>query len=227
MKVLICMFAVLAVSAVLMSGCTAPSPEVVQRTTAVSTAAPLQTASPIPTVVPLNTTESTATASVTSPIYETKVFRPAFTVELPPGWYVAERDPKAAQIFLPCKTCIHEGEENGEITLDMALSDSSASEAMARLQMAKNIDASPSEPVELGSLSGFKFTAARTGNGEVAFQNSGYGSEAAGLPIEVYVVTAAGQTITIFIDPHESSGSAAGTFKETALAIVKTIHFTD
>jgi hypothetical protein len=133
----------------------------------------------------------------------------------------------AAQIFLPCKTCVHEGEENGEITLDMALSDSSPSDAIARLQMAKNIDASPAEPVELGTLSGFKFTAARTGNGEVMFQDSGYHTEATGMPIEVYVVTAAGQTITIFIDPHESSGSAAGTFKETALAIAKTIHFTD
>jgi hypothetical protein len=175
----------------------------------------------------LNTTESTATVSVTSPIYETKVFRPVFTVELPPGWFVAERDPGAAQIFLPCKTCVHEGEENGEITLDMALSDSSASEAIARLQMAKNIDAGPSEPVELGSLSGFKFTAARTGNGEVMFQDSGYHTEPACLPLEVYVVTAAGQTITIFVDPHESCGSAARAFTETALAIVKTIHFTD
>jgi hypothetical protein len=108
----------------------------------------------------------------------------------------------------------------------MSLSDSSPSEALARLQMAKNIHAGPSEPVELGILSGFKFTATRSGNGEVMFQDSGYHTEAAGLPLEVYVVTAGRQTITIFIDPHESSGSAAQEFAEIALAIVKTIRFT-
>ena len=156
MKALVCIFTILVISSLLVSGCgTTPS----------STSAPLATATYVPTVVQSNATESTATASATSPIYETKVFRPVFTVELPPGWFVAERDLGAAQIFLPCKTCVHEGEENGEITLDMALSDSSPSEAIARLQMAKNIDAGPSEPVELGMLSGFKFTATRTGNG--------------------------------------------------------------
>jgi len=218
MKIFTRIFTILVIFALLVSGCgTTPS----------STSAPVATASSVPKFVQSNVTESAATASVTSPIYETKVFRPVFTVELPPGWFVAERDPGAAQIFLSCKTCVHEGEENGEITLDMALKDSSPSEAMARLQMAKNIDAGPSEPVELGILSGFKFTATRSGNGEVMFQDSGYHTEAAGLPLEVYVVTAAGQTITILIDPHESSGSAARAFTETALAIAKTIHFTD
>jgi hypothetical protein len=208
------------------SGCGAApavNPTVVQ--TPFSADMPLETATSVPTVAPSNATGSTATASVTSPVYETKEFRPAFAVELPPGWYVAERDPAAAQIYLPCDTCVHEGEENGEITLDMALSDSSPSEAIARLQMAKNIDAGPSEPVELGTLTGFKFTAARTGNGEVTFQDSGYRSDAAGLPLEIYVVSAAGKTVTIFIDPHESSGSAAHEFAEIALTIVKNIHF--
>ena len=125
----------------------------------------------------------------------------------------------------PSVTCVHEGEENGEITLDMALSDSSPSDAIARLQTARNIDAGPSEPFELGILSGSKFTATRTGNGEVMFQDSGYRTEAVGLPLEIYVVTATGQTVTIFIDPHESSGTAAQDFAEIALAIVKTIHF--
>jgi hypothetical protein len=174
----------------------------------------------------LKATEPIATTTVTSPLYETKVFRPVFTVELPPGWFVAERDLGAAQIFLPCKTCIHEGEENGEITLDMALADSPPTEAIARLQMAKNIDPGPTEPAELGTFSGFKFTATRTGNGEVMFQDSGYHSDATGLPLEVYVFTAAGKTVTIFIDPHESSGDAALAFMEIALATMKTIRFT-
>lgn len=169
------------------------------------------------------------TESVTSPSYETKVFRPAFTVELPPGWIVAERDPRAAQIYQSCNTCAHEGEENGEITLDMALANSSPSEAVARLQMAKNIDPGPSEPAELGDLSGFKFIATRTGTGGVTamFQDSGYRTEAAGSPVQVYVVTVSGQTVTIIIDPHESTGSAADTFAKTALDIAKTIRFTN
>jgi hypothetical protein len=183
------------------------------------------TSTSVPTVVQSSSVESTAKASVTSALYETRDFRPGFTVELPAGWFVAERDPAAAQIYLPCNTCVHEGEENGEITLDMALSDSSPSEAIARLQKAKNIDAGPSEPVELGILPALKFTADRTGSGEVEFQDSGYRSEAAGLPLEIYVVSAAGKTVTIFIDPHESSGSAAQDFAEIALAIIQAIHF--
>jgi hypothetical protein len=219
MKALVCIFTILVISSLLVSGC---------GTTPFSTSARLATATSVPTtVVQLNATESTATASVTSLIYETKVFRPGFTVQLPSGWIVAERDSGAAQIYQPCNTCVHEGEENGEITLDMALADTSPSEAIARLQMAKNIDPGPSELAELGTLSGFKLTATRSGNGEVMFQDSGYHTEAAGLPLEVYVVTAAGQTITILIDPHESSGSAARAFAETALVIAKTIHFTD
>jgi hypothetical protein len=180
------------------------------------------------TPTPSVSTPSVPTSTPQGPsasAYETKVFRPAFSVELPPGWYVAERDPGAAQIFVACKTCAHEGEENGEITLDMALAKSSPSDAIARLQMGKNVTAGPSEPVNLGSLSGFKFTATRTGNGEVVFQDSGYHTEAGQLPLDVYVVTAGAQTVTIFIDPHESSGSAAQAFAETALAILKTIRF--
>ena len=123
---------ILVISCLLVSGCgTAP----------LSTSTPPAISTSVPTVARSSTAESTATAPVTSPIYETKVFHPSFTVELPPGWFVAERDPAAAQIYLPCNTCIHEGEENGEVTLDMALTGSSPSEAIARLQMAKNIDA--------------------------------------------------------------------------------------
>ncbi|HEY6071864.1 MAG TPA: hypothetical protein VIV15_00360, partial [Anaerolineales bacterium] len=132
----------------------------------------------------------------------------------------------AAQIYLPCTTCIHEGEENGEITLGMDLSALPPSEAIARLQTGQNIKASPSEPFELGILQGLKFTAERMGNGAVMFQG-GYHSEATGLPLEIYVVSSAGKTVTILIDPHESSGSAAEDFAKTALAIVETIHFSD
>ncbi|HEY6073791.1 MAG TPA: hypothetical protein VIV15_10445, partial [Anaerolineales bacterium] len=166
-------------------------------TTPFSTSAPPATATTVSTVAALNATEPTATASVPSPLYETKVFRPVFTVELPAGWFVAERDATGAQIYLPCNTCIHEGEENGEITLDMALSALQPSEAIARLQTGQNIKAGPSEPFELGILQGLKFTAERMGNGAVMFQDSGYHSEATGLPLEIYVVSSAGKTVTI------------------------------
>jgi len=157
--------------------------------------------------------------------YHAKVFKPAFTVRLPAGWTVAERDAAGAQIWRKCRKCAHEGEENGEITLDMALGGMSPSDAIARLQKAHNIDAGPSRMAQLGTLSGFEFTATRTGKGDVLFEDGGYGSEAVGAPLDVYAFTAARRTVTIFIDPHTSHGGAALAFTKSALAIAKTIRF--
>jgi hypothetical protein len=161
----------------------------------------------------------------TAVVYQTKIFSPSFSVELPPGWIVAERDRAAAQLYRPCDTCVHDGEENGEITLGMELSEMSPDEAIARLREARNVDAGPAEAAQLGSLSGFRFTATRTGKGEVRFQDSGYRSEAEGEPFEVFAVTGAGQTVMIFVDPHTSRGSDFTEFTDAALEIAKTIRF--
>src|SRR4029079_6372879 len=64
---------------------------------------------------------SGTSASAAGQPYRSRIFDPAFSAVLPVGWTVAERDPSGVQFFKPCRTCLEGGEENGEVTLDMAL----------------------------------------------------------------------------------------------------------
>ena len=86
----------------------------------------------------------TRTVVSTSPssngTYQTKIFRPGFSVDVPAGWIVLERDTTAAQIYVECDTCAHGGEENGEITLDSTLAALSPEDTIARLRGALNVD---------------------------------------------------------------------------------------
>jgi hypothetical protein len=206
------------VAMVLLAGCTAapavtPSPS--------SAAAPSQSVA-LPSA-------STPAASVAGPpsgspsTYKSTQFEAAFTVDLPAGWIVAERGADVAQIYQECSTCAHGGEENGEISIDMTYADKPLDEAVADLLKAANIKASGVEKIQLGTVSGAKFTATRTGQGEPSFTTTGYHSEAAGLPIDVYVVTIAGKTATVFVDPHEASGSAGDRFMDTARQILESL----
>jgi hypothetical protein len=140
---------------------------------------------------------------------------------LPAGWTVAERGADVAQIYKECSTCAHGGEENGEITFDMTLADKSVDEAVADLIEADNIQADAAGPVKVGTLSGKRFTATRTG--PVQFRPSGYGSDPVGLPIDVYVLTVAGKTATVFVDPHEATGEAGEGFMGVALQILESV----
>jgi hypothetical protein len=149
------------------------------------------------------------------------VFQPALTVDLPAGWTAAERAPEVAQIYEECKTCEHAGEENGEITFDMTLADMSLDEAVADLLKADGIKASAVEPVHVGTLSGQKFTATRAGPPN--FRSSGYHSEPAGLPVDVYVLTVAGKSATVFVDPHEARGKAGQDFMSVATQILESV----
>lgn len=169
--------------------------------------------SPMPSVA--------ATPSGTPTEYTTTVFQPAFTVELPAGWTVAERAPEVAQIYQECQTCAHSGEENGEITFDMTSADMSLDEAVADLLKADNIEASAVASAQVGTLSGKTFTATRTGPPN--FRSSGYHSDPAGLPIDVYVLTVAGKTATVFVDPHEASGTAGQDFMAVAAQILESV----
>ena len=158
--------------------------------------------------------------------YESWLFKPTFTVRLPAGWTVAERDSDGAQLWHECKTCPQDGELKGELTLDMALGAMSPSKAIARLRKAANVQAGSPRRAMLGTVSGFEFTANRTGTGDVVFQDSGYHTDAGGAPLEIFAVRAAGRTVTIFIDPGTSRGSAARAFTASALALAKAIRFT-
>jgi hypothetical protein len=114
------------------------------------------------------------------------VFSPAFTVRLPPGWTVAERDAGAAQLYQQCDTCEHGGEENGEVTLDMGEQSKPVPVALARLRQVKNAVPEPATRVRLGALAGWEFTATRTGKGDVLFEDSGYDTDPTGAPLQVY-----------------------------------------
>ena len=157
--------------------------------------------------------------------YTSTVFSPAFTVQLPPGWTVAERDEGAAQLYKQCDTCTHGGEENGEITLDTGLQKSSVRAAADRLRKATNVVAGPLKPIKLGELSGLAFTATRTGKGDVLFQDSGYDTDPHGAPLQVYALQVAGRTMTVFLDPPPP-GPAVHAFDVLADSVLTRMHFT-
>jgi hypothetical protein len=140
---------------------------------------------------------------------------------LPAGWTVAERALEVAQVYQECQTCSHGGEENGEITFDMTLADMSLDEAVADLLKADNIEASAVDSAQVGAFTGKKFTATRTGPPN--FRSSGYHSDPAGLPLDVYVLTVAGKTATVFVDSHEASGSVGQDFMAVAGQILESV----
>jgi hypothetical protein len=162
------------------------------------------------------------TASATGKRYQSTIFHPAFSVVLPKGWTVAERDESGAQMWKECASCPSEGEEHGEVTLDMALTDLSLRQASKLLQQsATGIAAGPIRPVTIGSLHGLGFTARRTG--PVSFPQSGYHTEAKGAPLRLIVVRGGGKTVTIYIDP--AGAPKPPSFITDATTLLKTLHF--
>jgi hypothetical protein len=160
------------------------------------------------------------TPSGTPTEYATSEFQPAFAVEVPAGWIVSERAAEVAQIYQECAGCPHGGEENGEITFDMTSANMSLEDAIADLQTAANLEAGDVVPVELGELSGLMFTGTRTESADVSFLTSGYRSEPFGLPIDVYALTLGGETATVFVDPHQATGTEGEAFMEAAREIL-------
>lgn len=187
------------------------------------TASPLETSAPNSAAPTQSAQGSIApTPSGTPTEYATSEFQPAFTVVLPAGWIVSERTADVAQIYQECAGCPHGGEENGEITFDMTSADMSLDEAIADLQTAANLEPGEVIPVELGELSGKMFIGTRTElGGDVSFQTSGYHSEPFGLPIDVYVLTFGGKTATVFVDPHQATGTEGEAFMEAAREILE------
>ncbi|MEP6661174.1 MAG: hypothetical protein ABJD24_14760 [Acidimicrobiales bacterium] len=189
-----------------------------------STASEKQSASSLTTAA-VSTSSTDTSAPASNNTYQTKIFSPGFSVDLPAGWIVAERDASAAQIYLPCDACAHEGEENGEITLDATFGALPPKDAIVRLRGASNLDAEPASPTQLGSIDGLMFTGTRTGKREVAFAVIGYHTEADGEPIDVLAMGVGGRTVTIFVDPHTANGGDAKKFAVVAATIVKSIEF--
>jgi hypothetical protein len=180
------------------------------------------------------TTTATKSTSTTSPptttttpptTYSSTTFEVPFTVDLPGGWTVAERDTDAVQLFLACASCMHDGEENGEITIGLDLQRVALEEAARQLAATPRLQASAIEPWSAGSLTGLHFTGQRPGDlGEVRFAG-GYHTEADAEPIEVIVLRVADKTLTILVDTHKAKGDAALDFRSTAATVLASLHF--
>jgi hypothetical protein len=165
----------------------------------------------------------TAAASSAGP-YKSQIFNPAFSVVLQPGWTVAEWGVGAAQIFKKCANCVHQGQENGEVTLDTALSGSTPKSAIKRLRATPGLVPGPVSSLSIGTLRGWAFVAQRD-NLPIAFPRSGYRTDPSGSPLQIIAVRARGKTVTIFIDPHEATLAQTPRFMKNAAALLRGLRF--
>ncbi len=165
----------------------------------------------------------TAAASSTT-IYKSQIFKPAFSVVLQPGWTVAEWDVGAAQIYKKCADCIHGGQENGEVTLDMALSRSTPKSAIKQLRDTPGLVPEPVNSLSIGTLRGWSFMAQRD-NVPIVFPQNGYRTDPSGSPLQIIAVRARGKTVTIFIDPHEATPAQTPRFMKNATTLLRGLRF--
>jgi hypothetical protein len=175
------------------------------------------------------TTKADASTTTTPPsTFRTSTFAAPFTADLPGGWTGVERGEEVAQLWVACETCEHDGEENGEISLDLTLAAKPVDEvarAMAAAPRLKSV--SSIEPFSAGTLRGVHFTGTRPGGfGEVRFEEIGYHTEAEAEPIEVIVVKAAGKSVVVIVDPHKSKGDDALDFRSSAADVLAHLTFT-
>jgi hypothetical protein len=176
------------------------------------------------TTTPVETTSSTEPQGEPTDFRST-TFAPAFSAHLPAGWIVAERGDDLAQAYVECTSCVHGGEENGEITIGRDLSTLPPAEAAAHVVEAQTGTAGPIEAVAVSSYTGTHVAITRPGRGELRFTESGYHTEGVGDPVDLYFIDVAGQTVSILIDSHTASGAAATAFHESAAAVLDSLSF--
>jgi hypothetical protein len=170
-------------------------------------------------------TGSSTTTTTTPPSrFESARFRIPFTVDVPGGWTAVERNDEVAQLWRLC-SCPHEGEEHGEISLDLSLTDASPKAAAEQLATAPQLDAPVVEPWSEGDLLGFHFVGRRNGRTEVEFPATGYRTESVGDPFDVIVVDTGRGSVVVFVDPHEAKGADADEFRATAAKILGSLRF--
>jgi hypothetical protein len=157
--------------------------------------------------------------------FRANMFVPSFSAKLPPGWTVAERDVDLAQAYKRCSSCLHEGEENGEITIGKDLSSLPPAEAAAHVVTAQTGTAGPIEPVEVASYPGTHVAITRPGTAELRFTDSGYHTEATGEPVDLYFIDVDGLTLSILVDAHTASEADAAAFHEAVAEILDSLTF--
>ena len=121
-------------------------------------------------------------------------------------------------------TACTRGEENGEVTLDMALSGSTPRSAIKRLRGTPGLVPGPVNSFAIGTLRGWAFMA-RRGNLPIVFPRSGYRTDPSGSPLQIIAVRARGKTVTIFIDPHEATPAQTPRFMKNATALLRGLRF--
>jgi hypothetical protein len=178
----------------------------------------------VATIAPV--TQVVASESTGEPTeFRANRFVPSFSAKLPPGWFVAQRDVDLAQAYKLCSSCLHEGEENGEITIGKDLSSLPPAEAAAHVVTAQNGTAGPIEPVEVASYPGTHVAITRPGTTELRFTDSGYHTEATGEPVDLYFIDVDGVTLSILVDAHTASGRDAAAFQEAVTEILGSLTF--
>jgi hypothetical protein len=157
--------------------------------------------------------------------FRAKKFVPAFTVHLPGGWVVAERDVDLAQLYQECSSCEHGGEENGEITVAREFESLAPAKAAARLAAKQTGKAGVVEAAEVASHAGAHISITRPGTAQLFFTETGYHTEGSGDPVDVYFVDVGGKTLNVVVDSHAASGTAATAFHRTAAQILRSLKF--
>jgi len=166
-----------------------------------------------------------AAASNPGEPFHSSMFQPPFTVRLPTGWIVAERNPLGVQFYKSCRSCPDGGEEHGEVTLDSSLSNLSVARAIKLLhRTTSGAEAGPVHQVAIGSLQGMAFTARRIGR-PVQVPQIGYSTDPTGQPLLVLVVKRVGKTLTILVDSGPVPKAQAAIFTANADALLKTLKF--
>jgi hypothetical protein len=183
-----------------------------------TTTAPTSTADTVTVVTQTAATEPSGS-------FQAHTFQPSFSVQLPAGWTVAERDTDLAQAYKSCANCLHDGEENGEITIGKDLSSLPPAEAAAHVVTAQTGTAGAIETVKVASYTGAHVVITRPGTSELRFTDNGYHTEATGDPIDLFFIDVGGQTISILVDAHTASGADASAFHEAVTGILQSLSF--
>jgi len=178
----------------------------------------------------VTTTVVTQETSTTEPTgeptdFQATTFTPAFSARLPAGWIVAERGADLAQAYEECTSCVHGGEENGEITIGRDFSSLPPAEAAAHVVAAQNGTAGPIEPAEVGPYTGTHVAITRPGTTQLRFTDNGYHTEATGDPVDLYFVDVDGQTVSILVDAHEASGAVSTAFHDAVAEVLASLTF--
>jgi hypothetical protein len=160
----------------------------VETTFATTIATSTGTATPQPTDSPL---DGSAPLDVT---FTTKVFDPAFTLDIPSDWVAVERDAAAFQVYT--------GNEEYEITVDSTYKGTeSVEDAIERLTSTPGLDAGEVAAMTVGGRDGLFFVAQPSG--AVAFSDSGFHTNGATHMRVGAVSVPDGKTVTIFVvTPH-------------------------